>query len=625
VRAFFRRLLPLGLLVGWILYMGPAYGTNVKWIDLATEALYLGAAAVGLNILLGYTGLLSLGHAGFLIAGGYAGAVFVPNALQSDAIPAVIRDNAAWVGAPGAFVIGAAFGAVLALMCCHLRGFYLTVVTLAFGAFLPALNQVLSEQFGGAGGRTVEHYADTTNFGLARDNPRAGLFYVSGIFLLITLFLTWNLIRSRWGRAYMAIRESEVAAKASGVNTYWYKVSAFALSAGIVAVAGWMAAERYLSVQSGGAADVQNLSFKLVIMVVIGGMGTLAGPVIGAFSLTFFFGLTWVQETFRNYSGLLFGVLGLVTVAAAPEGTMGSLRKAVAEVNRRRRERGQHFSRRAVPAAVPERSRPQPRRELEHNGHGVALEVAGLTKRFGGLTALADLDLTVDRGTVHALIGPNGSGKSTFVNVVSGITKATRGRISLNGEDVTDTSPHRRTALGMGRTFQNLQVWRRMSVVENVMVGAHGRSSVGLTRSVLGTPGSYRADRELRERAWGLLHFVGLADRGWDPAGSLPFPDQRRLEIARALVNDPDVVLLDEPAAGMHPSEIRALIQLIDNVRRAGVTVLLIEHHVDLVMGLSDKVSVLDYGIKISEGTPAEVRGDDKVIAAYLGTEAVTR
>jgi ABC-type branched-subunit amino acid transport system ATPase component/ABC-type branched-subunit amino acid transport system permease subunit len=617
------RFLPLALLVAWVLYMGPAYGNNVKWIDLSTEALYLAAAAVGVNILLGYTGLLSLGHAGFLIAGGYAGAVFIPSLFANDAMPDFFVANAAWFGAPGAFVVGAVFGAILALMCCHLRGFYLTVVTLAFGVFIPALNEVLSEQLGGSAGRTVEHYADTSNALLARDNPRAGLFYVSAVFLLFALFLAWNLTRSRWGRAYMAIRESEVAARVSGVSTYWYKVSAFALSAGIVAVAGWMAAERYLSVQSGGAADVQNLSFRLVIMVVIGGMGTLAGPVIGAFALTFFFGLTWVQETFRNYLGLLFGVLGLVTVATAPEGTMGNLRKAASEFWRRRAEAGRPAPAKPVPARVPEKARPRPRQGENGDAPPVVLEVAGLTKRFGGLVALHDLDLTVERGTVHALIGPNGSGKTTFVNVVSGITKATRGRVSLNGDDVTDTPAQRRAGQGMARTFQNLQIWRRMSVVENVMVGAHGRSSVGLTRSVLGTPGCRRSERELAERAWGLLHFVGLAERGWDLAGSLPFPDQRRLEIARALVNEPDIVLLDEPAAGMHPSEVRSLVSLIDDVRAAGATVLLIEHHVDLVMGVSDRVSVLDYGLKISEGTPAEVRGDDKVITAYLGAEAV--
>jgi branched-chain amino acid transport system permease protein len=622
LKALAIRFWPTALLVIFVLWMGASNGTNVKWIDLATEALYLGAAAVGLNILLGYTGLLSLGHAGFLIVGGYAGAVFGPELMSQSWVPGFVQTNAAWFGIPFAFVIGALMGTVLALMCCHLKGFYLTVVTLAFGAFLPALNEVAKTQLGGSAGRTVEHLADTKNAILAQDNARAGLFYVAALFLLATLFIASNLLRSRWGRAYMAIRESELAARVSGVNTYWAKVSSFALSAGIVAVAGWIAAERYLSVQSGGAADVQNQSFRLVIMVVIGGMGTLAGPVIGAFAITFFFGLTWVQETFRNYLGLVFGVLGLVGVATAPEGTVGNLRKAAERWRLRRARKGNAVAARPIPAVPVGGVHPQPR---AHEGEpaDVLLEVTGLTKRFGGLTALADVDLSVRRGTVHALIGPNGSGKSTFVNVVSGLYKPTRGRITVKGEELNELTPYERNRMGVARTFQNLQVWRRMPVVDNVMVGAHSRSRVGLTRSLIGTPASRRSEAALRERAWNLLHFVGLADKGWAIAGSLPFADQRRLELARALVNDPDLLLLDEPAAGLHPSEIRDLVRLIDEVRSTGITVLLIEHHVDLVMGLSDRVSVLDYGIKIAEGTPAEVRGDERVIAAYLGTEEV--
>jgi ABC-type branched-subunit amino acid transport system ATPase component len=237
------------------------------------------------------------------------------------------------------------------------------------------------------------------------------------------------------------------------------------------------------------------------------------------------------------------------------------------------------------------------------------------------VAALSQVDLVVERGTVHALIGPNGSGKTTFINVVTGLYKPTAGRVDLDGESLEGLSPAARSRRGVARTFQNLQLWRRMTVLENVMVGAHARERVGLMQSLLRTPKARRVERHLRERAWGLLHFVGLAARGRDLAGTLAFADMRRLEIARALASDPEILLLDEPAAGMQVSEIHDLADLIRQVRDAGVTVLLIEHHMDLVMGLSDRVSVLDYGQKIAEGSPSEVRHDDRVVAAYLGEE----
>src|SRR5438105_3116630 len=415
------RFLPIVALMLFVLAFGHAESDSRKWIDIGTEAMYLAVAAVGVNILLGYTGLLSLGHAAFFVAGGYAGAILSP----AIGIPP-------WGGFLFAFVGSAVLGAVLALMCCHLRGFYLTVVTFGFGALVPAIVVVARKQLGGPAGRAVDHFVDTSKFPLAGSGPfslQLGLFYLSAFFLLITLFLCWNLVRSRWGRAYMAIRESEVAARVSGVNAYRYKVSSFALSAGFVGVAGWLGAQRFVLVSSQVATPDQ--SFRYVIMVVVGGMGTIAGPVLGAFGFSFGFGITWVQTTFRDYQGLLYGVLGLIAISTAPEGIVGNLRRNLRTCARHRARHGRLARPAARPGLPPELRRPAVRPDIA--GNGTVLQVRGLTKRFGGVAALDGIDRAVERGTVHALIGPNGSGKTTFINVVTGIYRPTAGRIELDG------------------------------------------------------------------------------------------------------------------------------------------------------------------------------------------------
>src|SRR5438270_5761971 len=436
------RFLPIVALVVFVIAFGRIEGDSRKWIDIGTEAMYLAVAAVGVNILLGYTGLLSLGHAAFFVAGGYAGAILSP-ALG---IPP-------WGGFLFAFVGSAVLGAVLALMCCHLRGFYLTVVTFGFGALSPAIVVVARDQLGGPAGRAVDHFVDTSKVPGAGSGPfslQLGLFYLSAFFVVIVLYLCWNLVRSRWGRAYMAIRESEVAARASGVNAYWYKVSAFALSAGVVGVAGWLGAQRFVLVSSQVATPDQ--SFRYVIMVVVGGMGTIAGPILGAFGFSFGFGITWVQNTFRDYQGLLYGVLGLLAISTAPEGTVGNLRRYVRAWNRRRARQGRLPRRAAPPDVGPELRRPAVRPDIA--GNGTVLQVRGLTKKFGGVTALDGIDLAVERGEILGLIGPNGSGKTTLFNVITGLYGPDAGVIRFEDAEISGASPQKVHRAGISRTFQ---------------------------------------------------------------------------------------------------------------------------------------------------------------------------
>ncbi len=646
-----RRRLGLGLLIAAAVLF-PLLHDNDADIDSMANASAYAVLALGLNIVVGFAGLLDLGYAAFFAIGAYTYGILSSFQLQPEwssfwepfRVLGLVSKMAAdtgdgsvvrftlsfWLALPLAAGFAAFWGVMFGAPTLRLKGDYLAIVTLGFGEIVPIVVRNWSDLTNGAAG--LNGVRAPRLFGWSFGVNSTPYYYVAICLVAMLIFVSIRLRDSRIGRAWMAIREDEIAAAAMGVNRTKFKLLAFAIGAAFAGMTGVF----YVAKLQTATPEMFGfpVSVMILVMIVFGGIGSVWGVVLGAYILQLL--QSWWLEDLTGWLNALGRAvnndwLRHVDLVPSIELIFGFILVGMMLFRRQG----------LIPATRPQTalSFDQQHAEIRRGGFtnlqlqglggavrtgAAALEIKGVTVKFGGLTALNEVDVFVPNGGVVAVIGPNGSGKSTLFNVITGLVEAEAGSIRFHGEEMIGLPPHEILTKGIARTFQNLRLFPNLTVMENALIGQHARLTTGVLQAILRPPHT-RAE-EIAARHWAMEVFAIFGNRLTPRVGQmvsgLSYANRRRIEIARALASRPRILLLDEPTAGMNPAETLELAEQIKSLNELGLTVLLIEHKLDVVTTLADTVYVLDHGDVIAQGTPAEVRQDEEVLRAYLGRNA---
>lgn len=546
-------------------------------LNILLQATTFAIAVFGLSVVLGLCGQINLAQAAFFGFGAYAVGIGTTDYHLSY-----------WLCLLAGCILALLAGALLGLSTLRLGGHYLAMVTISFQQIvtLVMINAIWLTR----GPDGVSNIGRPDLF----QSSQSYLAFCVGMLALVGYFV-WHLPDTRLGRAMRAVRDNELAAGVAGIDVFRTKVYAFAICAVLGGLAGGLFAGGFAYISPDQFSFAESIVF--LTMSLLGGVASPIGSAIGTGLLILI--PEWLRFL-KSVPGLYLAIYGLsviLIIRYMPDGIWGFVNAATARWQTKAKVHAAGPALQLAPATV---------------GGDIVLQVTGLAKHFGGLKAVDNVDIAVKRGGVHALIGPNGSGKTTTLNVLSGLYQATAGKVMLDGTDVTNMPPHLRTAAGLGRTFQNIRLFRSMTALENVVIGAErpGNTLIGA-----GT------DAALTERAMSALSFVGLGTRANELISSFSYGHQRLIEIARALAANPTLLLLDEPAAGLNSTEKLELHELLKRIAAQGLTILIIDHDMTLVSEAAQHITVLNFGRRIADGESMAVLRHPDVVSAYLGTE----